>query len=157
MTVRVRFEKKYFNNDNVTLFQYRALETCDFAEEDFLWFAMSRQWRKKYVVISIIRLPLLTGPSQSWKLCLNLFSRKWLKPTRNFLSSLIPWGLNSLKATLGHDIINSRMFFKSNKRFWVLNTYIQFVSSCNSNQWGFGITTSWQRFFFEEPYKSCYS
>ena len=43
---------------------------------------------------------LINGSRDSWKLCLNFCSRKWLSPTCNLVSSIIPWGLCTLKGAL---------------------------------------------------------
>ena len=82
MTVTERFKKKCSSNDCVILFHCRVIKTFDFVEEDFLWFAMSRQWRKKYVVISITWLQLLTGPRQFGNLV-------WIYVLVNDLSQLV--------------------------------------------------------------------
>ena len=67
--------------------------------------------RKKRIVFSICRPQLQNGSRESWKLCLNLCSRKWLSPTRNLVSSLIPWGLCTLNVLLGLGLINLRICF----------------------------------------------
>ena len=36
---------------------------------------------------------------------------KWLSPTRNLVSSLIPWGLCTLNVLLGLGLINLRICF----------------------------------------------
>ena len=51
------------------------------------------------------------GSRESWKLGLNLCSRKWLIPARNLLSSLIPWELCTLNLLLGFGLINLRISF----------------------------------------------
>ena len=74
-----------------------------------LSFEKLRQWRRKWADDSI-SLPLLhIGLSVSWKLCLNLCSRRWLKPNLNLVNNLTPLGLWQLKTVLPEG----RMKFKS--------------------------------------------
>ena len=68
------------------------------------------QWRRKCAVDSISKLQLQNGFKESWKLCLNLCSRKWLKPSRSLVSNLIPLGLWQLKR-LSDGLINFRILF----------------------------------------------
>ena len=68
------------------------------------------QWRRKYAVDSIPKPQLQNGFKESWKLCLNLCSRKWLKPSRSLVSNLIPLGLWQLKR-LSDGLINFRILF----------------------------------------------
>ena len=51
------------------------------------------QWRKKWITGSTSLPQLHKGLIESWKLCLNLCSRKWLRPSRNLVIYLIPIGL----------------------------------------------------------------
>ena len=51
------------------------------------------QWRKKWVADSTSLPQLHIGLIESWKLCLNLCSRKWLRPSRILVIYLIPKGL----------------------------------------------------------------
>ena len=44
------------------------------------------QWRRKCAVDSLSKPQLQNGFKKSWKLCLNLCSRKWLKPSRSLHS-----------------------------------------------------------------------
>ena len=78
------------------------------------------QWRRKCEVDLISKPQLQIGFKQSWKLCLNLCSRKWLIPTRSRVISLIPLWLLQLKTLLGEGLINFRiLFLKSTKLFEV--------------------------------------
>ena len=52
-------------------------------------------------------LPMIL--SKSWKLCLNLCSRRWLKPNLNLVNNLTPLGLWQLKVVLAEG----RMKFKN--------------------------------------------
>ena len=69
------------------------------------------QWRRKYTVDSISKLQLQNGFKESWKLCLNLCLRKWLKRNHSLVINLIPWGFWHLKRLLADGLINFRLFF----------------------------------------------
>ena len=69
------------------------------------------QWRRKCAVDSISKPQLQNGFKESWKLCLNLCSRKWLKPSRSLVINLIPLGLWQLKTLLADGLINFRILF----------------------------------------------
>ena len=76
------------------------------------------QWRRKCEVDSISKPQPQIGLKQSWKLCLNLCSVKWLIPTRSRVISLIPLWLLQLKTLLGEGLINFRiLLLKSSKLF----------------------------------------
>ena len=51
------------------------------------------QWRKKWIADSTSLPQLHIGLIESWKLCLNLCSRKWLRPSRILVIYLTPIGL----------------------------------------------------------------
>ena len=51
------------------------------------------QWRKKWDVVSISRPQLQRGFQVPWKLCLNLCSLRWLRPSLNLDTNLIPFSL----------------------------------------------------------------
>ena len=67
--------------------------------------------RRKCAVDSISKPQLQNGFKESWKLCLNLCSRKWLKPSRSLVINLIPLGLWQLKRLLADGLINFRILF----------------------------------------------
>ena len=46
------------------------------------------QWRSKWADVSVSLPQLQIGLSESWKLCLNLCSRRWLKPNLNLVNNL---------------------------------------------------------------------
>ena len=69
------------------------------------------QWRRKCAVDSISKPQLQNGFKESWKLCLNLCSRKWLKPSRSLVINLIPLGLWQLKRLLADGLINFSTLF----------------------------------------------
>ena len=66
---------------------------------------------KNWVVDSIRWQQLHKGFKNSWKLCLNLCSLKWLKPRRSRVISLIPLGLWQLYTELAVGLIKWRIFF----------------------------------------------
>ena len=69
------------------------------------------QWSKKCVVDSTSARHLHNRFSEFWKLCLNLCSRRWLRPRRSFVRNLIPCGLWHANTLLGEGLINFRMTF----------------------------------------------
>ena len=71
-----------------------------------------RQWRRKCAVDWISKPQLQSGFKESWKLCLNLCLRKWLKPSHSLLINLIPLRLWQLKRLLTDGLINFRKLFQ---------------------------------------------
>ena len=70
-------------------------------------------WRKKCIVVSISLPQSHNEFTVSWEQCLNLWLRRWLRPSRNLVSSLIPYGLWILKILLAEGRIKfSKFFFK---------------------------------------------
>ena len=69
------------------------------------------QWRKKCVVVSVSLPQSHNGFRVSWKQCLNLWSRRWLRPSRNLVRSLIPYGLWILKILFAQGRIKFSRFF----------------------------------------------
>ena len=69
------------------------------------------QWRKKCVVVSVSLPQSHDGFRVSWKQCLNLWSRRWLRPNRNLVRSLIPHHLWILKILFAHGRIKFVRFF----------------------------------------------
>ena len=69
-----------------------------------------RQWRKKWVVDSISWLQLHKGFIVSWKLCFNLCSLKWLRPSLSLVISLIPLGLWQSKKEFGEGRMKLSIF-----------------------------------------------
>ena len=63
------------------------------------------QWRKKCVAVSVSLRQSHKIFRVSWKQCLNLWSRRWLRPSRNFIKSSIPYGLWILKILFAQDCI----------------------------------------------------
>ena len=56
------------------------------------------------------------GFKQSRKLCLNVWSLRWLKPNLSLVISFIPIGLRQLKALLGVCRMNCKMLFLKRAR-----------------------------------------
>ena len=63
------------------------------------------QWRKKCVAVSVSLRQSNKIFRVSWKQCLNLWSRRWLRPSRNFIKTSIPYGLWILKILFAQDCI----------------------------------------------------
>ena len=68
------------------------------------------QWRKKWVADSISWPQLHKGFIVSWKLCLNLCSLKWLRPSLSLVISLIPLGLWISKKEFGEGRMKVSIF-----------------------------------------------
>ena len=68
-----------------------------------------RSVRKKWIADSTSLPQLHIGFSVSWKLCLNLCSRRWLSPSRIRVIYLIPIGLWQAKRELEEDRMNFSM------------------------------------------------
>ena len=74
------------------------------------------QWRRKWTEVSISLPQLQLGLSESWKPCLNLYSRRWLKPSLKLISNLTPLELWQLKTLIPDWRINfKRVFLKTFK------------------------------------------
>ena len=69
------------------------------------------QWRRKCPVDSKSKPQQQNRFKGSWKLCLNLCSSKWLKPSHSLVINLIPLGLWQLKRLLADGLINFRILF----------------------------------------------
>ena len=69
------------------------------------------QRSKKWQAVSMSKPQLQIGLSESRKPCLNLWSRRWLKPSRNLVRCLIPLVLKQLYVVLGEDLKNFRILF----------------------------------------------
>ena len=77
------------------------------------------QWRKKCVIVSVSLAQSHYGFSVSWKQCLNLWLRRWLRPRRNLVSRLIPYGLWILKILFAQVRIKFSRFFLQIERLLV--------------------------------------
>ena len=69
------------------------------------------QWRRKRADVSISLPQLRIGLIESWKLCLNLCSRRWLKSNLNLVNNLTPLGLWQLKVVLPEGRMKLKSFF----------------------------------------------
>ena len=86
------------------------------------------QRRKKSEVDSTSRLQEHSGLIVSWKLCLNLCSLRWLKPTRSLVSSFIPYMSATLNTLFGIVLVNFskdflNILYDSELRISQLNFY----------------------------------
>ena len=68
------------------------------------------QWSNNWAVVLTSILQLHIGFKQSWKLCLNLRSRRWLKLSRNLVINFTSLGLRQLKKEFALDWMNFRIF-----------------------------------------------
>ena len=103
------------------------------------------QWRRKWADVSISLPQLQIGLSESWKLCLNLCSRRWLKPNLNLFNNLTPLGLWQLKKVLseGHEKFKS-VFLKIFK----LSEFRIFRSSLFHSITAEGKGEFWKKLYF---------
>ena len=69
------------------------------------------QRRKKWNVVSLSKPQLQRRFRVSWKLCLNLCSRRWLWASLNFITNLIPFGLWYWKTMLRKILWILRCYF----------------------------------------------
>ena len=61
---------------------------------------------------SVKKIPQLQNRfTESWKLCLNLCSHNWLRPSRSLVINLITLGLRLLKIQLAYGLIIFRILF----------------------------------------------
>ena len=60
--------------------------------------------------VSMSLRQLQIGLSESWKLCLNLCSRRWLKSNLNLVNNFTPLGLWQLKQCFQKDVWSLKMF-----------------------------------------------
>ena len=67
------------------------------------------------------------GFKQSRKLCLNLWSLRWLKPNLSLIISFIPIRLWQLKVLLGVGLMNCAMFFLKRARLRTLYTFVKII------------------------------
>ena len=87
-----------------------------------LSFEQLGQWRRKGADVSISLSQLQIELSESWKLCLNLYSQRWFKPSVNLVNSLIPLGvflkmLNFLNCEYFDPICSIELLLKEKRNF----------------------------------------
>ena len=81
-----------------------------------LWDVKFGQWRKKWTGDSIPFPQVHKGSKESWKLCLNLCSFRWLKPILRCVKSFSPNGLFMLNASLEFGLMKfNKCFLKTSK------------------------------------------
>ena len=69
------------------------------------------QWRKKWFNVSISKPQVQIGLSESKKLCLNLCSLKWQRPSWRLVRKSSPFGWLTLKTSLLRGLIKFKIFF----------------------------------------------
>ena len=69
------------------------------------------QGRRKWTDVSISLPQLQIGLSETWKLCLNLWSRKWPKRNLSLVNNLTPLGLWQLKTMIPEGCIKFKSFY----------------------------------------------
>ena len=84
---------------------------------------------EKSVIISVSLPQSHNGFRVSWKQCLNLWLRKWLRSRCNLIRSLIPYGLwilkNTIYTSLSYKV--SQFLFKNWETSWVSGFTIKIV------------------------------
>ena len=83
-----------------------------------LWLLNKEQWREKCIFVSTSRPNEQTGFRVSWKLYLNLCSRKWLRSKRSLVRYLIHLQLWQLKTLFVDSLINFKNSGWKKKNFW---------------------------------------
>ena len=89
------------------------------------------QWRRKCLADSISKPQLQNVFKESWKLCLNLCSRNWLKPSRSLAINLIPLGLWQLKRLLADELFS---FWILLLKYWNCLSFLRY-DQVHSIQW----------------------
>ena len=89
------------------------------------------QWRRKCLADSISKPQLQNVFKESWKLCLNLCWRNWLKPSRSLAINLIPLGLWQLKRLLADELFN---FWILLLKYWNCLSFLRY-DQVHSIQW----------------------
>ena len=69
------------------------------------------QWRKKWFNVSISKPQMQIGLSVSKKLCLDLCSLKWLRPTWRRVRKISPFVWLTLKKSLPRGLMKFKTFF----------------------------------------------
>ena len=101
------------------------------------------QWRMQWKLDSTSKPPLQIGFNVSWKLCLNLCSHKWLRPTCSLVISLNMQSCNQFHSSMIFTIKNTiggwpdkfqDIIFKSTRASDISSVMIKVVSLDNS--WG---------------------
>ena len=105
-------------NSSLILVTVVICNSCNVLARAYLSSSNIGQSRRKCEVDSISKSQLQIGFKQSQKLCLNLCSHKWLRPTSSLVISLILLWLSQSKTLFGEVLINLRiLFMKTTKLF----------------------------------------
>ena len=93
-------------------------------------------WRFNIITTATDRL------SESWKLCLNLFSQRWLKPNLNLVNNLTLLGLWQLKTVLPEGLMKFKSIFLNIFKFSELGIF-------RSSSF-YSITAEWKKEFWKK-------
>ena len=78
------------------------------------------QWSRKWLVVSISWPQEQMGLTVSWKLWLNLCSRRWLNPSLSLVKNIKPLGWWQLKTLFGVGLIKLKIFFLKTEKLSAL-------------------------------------
>ena len=78
------------------------------------------QWSRKWLVVSISWPQEQKGFTVSWKLWLNLCSRRWLSPSLSLVKNVIPSGWWQLKTLFDDGLIKLKIFFLKTEKLSAL-------------------------------------
>ena len=110
-----------------------------FSKIGFIAQLQLRQWRRKWLVVSISWPQLQIGFKQSWKLCLNLWSAKWLKPSLILVSSFKPSKSWVEEILFGSGLINFSIRFLDiwhKEELWILMSRLfHLVITAGKKEW----------------------
>ena len=116
------------------------------------------QWRKKWVMDSISWPQLHKGFNVSWKLCLNLCSLRWLKPSLSLVISLILLGLGISKTEFGEGRMKLSFFSLKTEILLELNyTRSKIPFLCSGNKLQFFKYPPFERTICIDTDKFCFS
>ena len=93
------------------------------------------QWRRKWIANSVSLPQLHIGLWVSWKLCLNLCSRRWLSPSGIRATYLIPIGLWQSKNELEEGCLNFSMLIWKHCNYRIFVDWDQICSIQLSPTW----------------------
>ena len=105
---------------NIIRICQRAINIINCAQEGVFSITGQGAVKEKIRICFDIRTTRTNGFRVTWKLCLNLCSRKWLKPRCSLVMYLIPLQLGQLKTLFGDGLINFSKFFLKTLRLVAL-------------------------------------
>ena len=76
----------------------------------------------KWIVDSTSKLQEQRGFTESWKLCLNLCSLKWLNPRRSLVTNFSSFGLLQLKTLFAFGLMKLKIFFLKSVKLLTFQT-----------------------------------